>query len=428
MDTSSKRSNRINGILILLAFLFGIALTTIFSTNASDPVFLGMLSPNNKAGSTSTTNNSSKINITTTPTTVVPRITALPTISVSPTPLKMKDLTVKWLKEPVQLKPNDIGLTADKALVSSDEKDLNKAFTIYNVGTINTAPFANKHLLLVYTNYGDATGTNQLHVVDDHLNKGLIALQWNHAALDANQQKVFTTNFEYDIPALHLPPRLSLTYQNSNLSLEAEDYGIEIPVKEFIQNLLTSDRYPLPGLATAQLIRSKGITLNHPQYGPLVELPSRGYFYLQRPDSTVMLYHLSAPISPQPKINDYEPTAYNLTLDLSDGTTHQASYSNTLNSSSQYLCPPQGYFVFNDTIKSHLTQKGTFMNMPFFELAPNDSLYASLLPANTSRNDIDHEHPFIFTQDALGRWMGLKNTKFINIKEGECWGIAPNTL
>lgn len=437
METFPKHSNRINGILVLLAFLFGIAVTTFLSTNTNQPLFLDMWSSNKKAGSTQNTEDTTKPKITGPTASSSPQLlTGTPVASTyQTTPSKLKDLTVKWLKDPIKISPADIGLTAAKTLSDTDIKDIDKAFTIYQVGTITSAPFANKRLLLVYVYYDNTvTGKSQLHVVDDHLNKGLIALRWNQQSLTPSQQKIFTANFEYDIPALHLPPRLSITYQGSNLSFEAEDFGVQMPVKEFIQSILTTNTYPLPGLVDAQLVRSKGITLTHPQYGPLVELPSKGYFYLQRPDTTVMLYHLSAPISPIARVHNYDPAAYSLSLTFNDNSnTYRASYSNALTNGSKLLCPPQGYFVFDDKIKNHLIAKGTFMNIPFFELNPNDALYdalfSSLFPDNPTYNNAMHEeHPFIFTQDALGRWMGLINTNIINIQEGECANVTPNTL
>ncbi len=302
---------------------------------------------------------------------------------------KVGDISVNWLVEPVKVSPATLGLSIKDPNAYEGTK-VDDIYTVWQVGTIVSTTFQNDKLYVIARACLGPCGSFYYRVVDDRGRMGLVLLTNLSNEMDQSDNVFFTESSQYDIPALRLPPKLSVQYSGANLNFEAEDFSPAAMFKDYV------DGYTK---------RSLNQNIRHPQYGILYEETDAGYFIVKLPDGTVKFYRLVFPFTLSDGSAGFLMASTKLDLSFYDGSKFSANYTPT----APAACPPRKYDILKN-IEGQLEKKGVFNSTnEFYELRnPEDK-------SNLSK------HPEIYWKDVLGRWFRLKNMEFYYGAETECF-------
>lgn len=320
----------------------------------------------------------------------------------------VKNLQMRWNDAPIKLDPAELGFTLNYRAQQEGAK-LDDLYTVYHVGTVLGDTFGGSRFLLVGRWCEGPCGLSFYRVVEWNYGAKkpqFLVLKNISAELFPVDEGIFNMTEGYDISELHVPKELRIPFKEKELVFRAEPFSPDVLFEGFTSK------------------RSLKVELTHPDYGKLYEDTEGGYFIIKLPDHTVKLYRLAFPFEGEEDRTSYRP-GHELTLSYDNGESVVESF---WFDNSYIPCPPIDYIV-SEVQPAGLAARGTINeDGSFYEPRDTQSpLYRDFyekvyFPGRTdvSYDEFVKSRPFIFWQDALGRWFQFTNIKDGPLAETEC--------
>lgn len=322
------------------------------------------------------------------------------------------NLDVDWLASPAVVDPASIGLKVVDPWAPKGTK-VSEAYSVFNVGTIKTAPWQEKRLLLIDTACYGLCPQILYRVIDDRGGKGLVFLKNLSNALQDYDEPFFVQEENYDISGLHLPKTLSVASSGAALTLEEEDFSPATRFDDYVNRM--NKKPPLVSKFVDATV------------GTIYENTEEGTFFVKNPDSSLKLYRLKFPFTlSDDAVAGHLVQSTSLALLPTNGTVTDGIYSPV-----KYfqICPPRQYGV-QSGIDAKVTKAGTFGASEEFYVTKSASdplskdIYDSYVGAAQEKtltlDQFTKDYGVIFWKDALGRWIRMYKSKYEPPVETEC--------